>query len=254
MATRGQVLAGLLGLAAGYLVLDYRRMRRTGAQANLPYHPIGVRFTLTGLGTHGPIRYLALGDSTAHGIGASDPQHTVPYLLAEALTAQYSPVIYANIAVSGATTADVLATQLAQVDEFAPDLVTLQIGPNDVTHFRTPGAYLADMERLLTALDAVPAVVVTNVVALRCSPLLSPVYRLLTELQGRRFNAALPAVVARHRARLATVNPDIVPPFAEHPNLYYAVDGYHPNDAGYRVWAEYMAPKVTAALADRAGA
>jgi acyl-CoA thioesterase-1 len=245
-----RVLGGVTALAAGYLVAEYWRMRWVGGHADLPYHPVGLRATLSGPGRGGPVRYMALGDSTAHGIGASTPEHSATYRLAESLTTHYAPVTFANIAVSGATTADVLRSQIPQVADFAPDLVTLFIGPNDVTHFRSRTAYLADMERLLTALDAVPAVVVTNVAELGICPLLAPPYRLLASAQVRRFNAALPAVVARHRARLATINPDTVPRFQHNPALW-AADGYHASDAGYQVWADYLAPKVAAALTDR---
>jgi lysophospholipase L1-like esterase len=226
-------------------------MRRVAAAANLPYHPIGFHATLTGPGRGGPLRYLALGDSTAHGIGAATPEGSAPYGVAQALTADYSPITFTNLAVSGATSADILRGQIPQVAAFGPDLVTVFVGPNDVTHGRRRAAYLADMDRLLAALDAVPAVVVTNVSAVRLCPVLSPVFRLLVDLQCRRFNAALPAVVARHRARLATLNPDIVPPFAADPAGLYAADGYHPNDAGYRIWTAYLTPRVRAALPDR---
>jgi lysophospholipase L1-like esterase len=243
-------LAALAALGAGYLVADYWRMRRVAESAHLPYHPIGFRATLTGPGQGGPLRYLALGDSTAHGIGAATPEGSAPYGVAQALTAHYSPITFANVAISGATSADILRVQIPQVAEFQPDLVTLFVGPNDVTHLRSRAAYLADMDRLLAALDAVPAAVATNVCAVRLCPVLTPVFRLLVDLQCRRFNAALPAVVARHRVRLATLNPDLVPPFAADPQGLYAADGYHPNDAGYRLWTDYLAPRVLAALAD----
>ena len=192
--------------------------------------------------------------ATAPPTASARPRRRVarPYGLAQALTAHYSPITFANVAISGATSADILRVQIPQVAEFGPDLVTLFVGPNDVTHLRSRRAYLADMARLLTALDGVPAAIVTNVCAVRLCPVLTPVFRLLVDLQCRRFNAALPAEVARHHARLATLNPDLVPPFAAAPQDLYAADGYHPNDAGYRLWADYLAPRVLAALADTA--
>ena len=140
-----------------------------------------------------------------------------------------------------------IRVQLEQVPAFAPDVVTLFIGPNDVTHFRTRRDYLADLDTLLTALDAVPASLATNVVALRLCPLLSPWFRLLVEAQGRRYNARVPGVFACHRAVLAPINPDLVPPFVGRPELW-AADGYHPNDAGYAIWADYLASRVLATL------
>ena len=122
------------------MVADYWRMRRVAEAAHLPYHPIGFRATLTGPGRGGPLRYLALGDSTAHGIGAATPEGSTPYGLAQALTAHYSPITFANVAISGATSADVSARADPQVAEVGPDLVTLFVGPNDVTHMRQPRA------------------------------------------------------------------------------------------------------------------
>src|SRR6188508_997992 len=98
MVAWGRIGAGLVGLVAGYVVADYARMQWVAARVGVPYHAVGFRATLSGPGRGGPLRYLALGDSTAHGIGASDPEHTAPYLLAEALTAHYSSVHFANIA------------------------------------------------------------------------------------------------------------------------------------------------------------
>ena len=108
------------------------------------------------------------------------------------------------------------------------------------------------MARLLTALDGVPAAVVTNVCAVRLCPVLTPVFRLLVDLQCRRFNAA-PARRGRPPPRAGwqpstPISSRRSPPTRR---IFYAADGYHPNDAGYRLWTDYLAPRVLAALADR---
>ncbi len=244
------LLGGLIGWLMGYGMAEYGRIRWCVARAGLRYHHIGICATFTGPGTGGPLRYLALGDSTAQGIGASKPQYSPPYLLAVGLTSHYSPVIFTNLAVSGATTRDVIRVQLPQMPAFAPDLVTVFVGINDLTHGRRRAAYLADLDRLLTTLDVVPAVVLTDVAALCCCPLLSPIDRALCRSVRHWFNAAVPTVVTRHRAHLAAISGALTPYFTQNPALW-AADGYHASDAGYRLWAEGLLPLVLAALTAR---
>ena len=242
------LLSGLVGLPLGYSLTEYGRIRWRVAHAQLPYHPVGRCATLSGPGAGGRLRYVALGDSTAQGIGACDPCNSPPYLLALALTAYYSPVIVTNLAVSGVTTRDVIQGQLPQMDSYTPNLVTVFVGTNDLTRGRRRAGYLADLDHLLSALDTGPAVVVTDVAALCCCPLLSPLDRTVCQIARSWFNRAVPAVVARHRAHLAPIAPTLTPAFTQNPALW-AADGYHPSDAGYQLWEEYLLPGVLAAIA-----
>ncbi|HMA35762.1 MAG TPA: SGNH/GDSL hydrolase family protein [Chloroflexia bacterium] len=248
------MLAGLGGgLLAGYLVADLTRVRRTVAAAQLELHPVGLNFTLENPAAPRDrvLRYLALGDSTVQGDGASAPTCTVPYRLAEQLRLVFRRVELRNIGVSGATTGDVVRTQVPQIAGFQPDLVTISIGANDVTRLKRRGTYLANVERILGAVDAQPGAraVILTVPALYTSPVLSPLLRALVGLQTTRFNTALPAVVRRHRATLADTYNGTRHQFARDPQLF-ARDGYHPSDAGYAVWAVAAAPAVAQAIVD----
>jgi len=79
-------------------------------------------------------RYLALGDSLAAGYGAIPTTQGYAYLLYQKGTYDKTPnTIFANAAVPGATSSDVLAFQVPQaINLFQPHVVTLSVGGNDL--------------------------------------------------------------------------------------------------------------------------
>ena len=88
-----------------------------------------------------PFVYVALGDSAAQGLGASSiARGYVPRIAAGLEAALDRRVILLNISLSGGTAESVLASQMpllsglqAGSTAWAPDLVTLDIGGNDVS-------------------------------------------------------------------------------------------------------------------------
>ena len=247
---KGGVLVG--GVVAAYLALDLARARRHAAAAGLERFPVGLEFILENPAAPRArtLRYLALGDSTVQGEGAGAPTTTLPYRIAEELRLVFRRVELRNVGVSGATTADVVRTQVPQIPGFAPDLVTLSIGANDVTRLKPRWEYLANVDRILNAVDDQPGAqaVVLTVPALYTAPLLSLPLRGLVGAQTVRFNAALPAIVRGHRALLADTYNATREQFA-HDRTLYARDGYHPSDAGYALWARAAGPTIARAVA-----
>src|SRR5689334_18213051 len=80
----------------------------------------------------GPIVYVALGDSTGYGVGATNGGY-VARLFNRILEHRPSSEL-ANLCVSGATTDDLLRVQLQPSIQKSPDLVTVGIGINDIGH------------------------------------------------------------------------------------------------------------------------
>ena len=82
----------------------------------------------------GSFSYLALGDSTAQGIGSFDPKRGYVYGIKSALEETLGLSVHCmNVSVSGATTKDVLINQMPNKQDVEKyDLVTLGIGGNDV--------------------------------------------------------------------------------------------------------------------------
>ncbi|HEY4464898.1 MAG TPA: SGNH/GDSL hydrolase family protein [Streptosporangiaceae bacterium] len=88
-------------------------------------------------GAAGAVRYVALGDSYASGLGAGayDPASGSCYRSANAYPEQWaaanSPASFTSAACSGATTSDVLSSQVPALGP-ATTLVSITIGGNDV--------------------------------------------------------------------------------------------------------------------------
>lgn len=85
-------------------------------------------------------RYLALGDSLAAGYGALPATQGYAYLLYQKGTYDKTPnTIFANAAVPGAKSSDVLAFQVPQaVNLFQPHVITLSVGGNDLLSLLGP--------------------------------------------------------------------------------------------------------------------
>ena len=79
-------------------------------------------------------RYMALGDSLAAGYGAMLATQGYAYLLyQQGVYDQVSNTLFANAAVPGATSGDVLDHQVPQaITRFQPTVVTLSVGGNDL--------------------------------------------------------------------------------------------------------------------------
>lgn len=97
-------------------------------------------------------RYVAIGDSSTEGL--EDPDGAGGYRgwadrLAEILAAEQGSLLYANLAVRGRRTRQILEEQLAPSLAMRPDLVTLFAGTNDVVRRGFDAAAVAaDIERM----------------------------------------------------------------------------------------------------------
>lgn len=103
--------------------------------------------------------YAALGDSFTAGSGCA-PGQAWPDLLGDCLRATSPALELRNLAVHGATSAEVVE-QLPEALELEPDLVTVVFGANDVLTTTRPdaSAYARRLEKILAALQQANPVV-----------------------------------------------------------------------------------------------
>ncbi|MBI4638517.1 MAG: SGNH/GDSL hydrolase family protein [Candidatus Rokubacteria bacterium] len=199
------------------------------------------------------LTYVALGDSTVEGIGATSPEAIYVHRLWERLRAVYPRARLVNLGVAGATSADVIAAQLRRAIDLRPHLVTLSIGPNDVTGRVTAEQYARNIDTILRALvRETDAVVVVNLLP---DLAVTPRFRAAAERDavGRQtalFNEALARTCRAHRVEVVDL---YAPSRAEVPSRpeLVAADGYHPSDAGHARWAELMWTGVDARIRRR---
>jgi acyl-CoA thioesterase I len=188
------------------------------------------------------VLYVALGDSTVEGIGASRPEASYVAQLHARLRAVYPRASVVNLGAGGATSADVIASQLERAVLLRPHLVTLSIGPNDLTARVPVLEYEHNVETILARLDReTRAVVVVNLLPdlaltprFRGGEATSTVAALTVQ-----FNDALSRLAPRHGVEVVDLYQPSRAEIPRHPELI-AVDGYHPSDRGYERWAELL--------------
>ena len=186
--------------------------------------------------------YVALGDSTVEGIGASSPAANYVSRLHARLRERYPRARMTNLGVGGATSFDVLDEQLARAVALQPHLVTLSIGPNDITAKVPVQVYAENLDRILARLatDTGALVVVNLLPDLAVTPRFrgGEAARVVGRLSAE-FNQALAKAAQRHGVVTVDLYEASRREVPGHPELM-AADGYHPSDLGYARWAELM--------------
>jgi len=192
------------------------------------------------LTSRGPL-WVALGDSTAQGLGAASPDGGyVGQVLAELRRRTGEPWRVLNLSVSGALTRDVLSRQLPQLPA-APALVTCGIGANDVL-YSAPSRLFADLRALIAALPA-GTVVLDLPQPAGCWGMLG---RMSTPYVTR-INRALHDAAAARGLPVAPISSHFIPPW----NGKFASDRFHPSQAGYRDWARALLTALPVTAASR---
>ncbi len=199
-----------------------------------------------------PLIYVALGDSTVYGLGASSPSTHYVARLFRHLQSEYPAARLLNRGASLATTADVLAHQVPDAIMDAPHLVTLSVGPNDLRHGRAPQDFARRTEVILERLerDTDAAVILNALPDLALCPRFREPERSMVAALTRHYNHDLQHVADSFGIELVDLG------IREHaegdPDRFFCEDGYHPSDAGYAAWAGAMWAAVSARIPARA--
>ena len=196
-----------------------------------------------------PLLYVALGDSTAAGVGA-EHGGGYPERLARRIEASGTPVRLVNLGMPGATAEDLRRAQLPRVLAEQPALVTIGIGVNDVLRGRPLAEYARDLEIIAdTVSRSKAAVVISELPDLPGAPSAAGSPRAVAR-RVAAYNATIRLIAERHGMQVAALEATSRRAFAARPELL-AKDGLHPSARGYDLWAEAMWPTVERALAPR---
>lgn len=195
----------------------------------------------------GPIRYLALGDSTGAGVGARDGGYVVR--LFKRIVSHRQGSELTNLCFSGATTSDVLRGQLDRGVQADPQLITLGIGINDIGHGVTIEQFSRNYEEILGRLrsDTKAVIVATNIPDISSAPRIPLAMRGEYHQQIVAFNQRLEEIASRHEVSVFDVYTVTHEQLPSHPE-FFSEDGFHPSDKGYQFWAEQMWPIIAATI------
>jgi acyl-CoA thioesterase-1 len=189
-----------------------------------------------------PLLYVALGDSTVYGVGATSPERSYVGQLYRRLRSIDPGARLVNLGEGGATAADVRARQLARALALRPSIVTVSVGPNDITRRRSPQQYEEDIEAILGALSSrTGAIVVVNLIP---DITVTPRFRRHERAAALRqrveaFNEVLERLARASGAAVVDLFESSQREVPRQPSLI-SRDNYHPSDQGYARWAELM--------------
>ena len=129
-----------------------------------------------------------------------------------------------NLSVSGAKIQDVINKQLPELKNYKPNLVTIDIGGNDVAGKYNSATFQAEYDKLAAALPR--GTVVGNL----------PYFggRIRHNAQALNANTFISAAAQKYGLGVA----DLQTITRAHDSLSdYAADYFHPSDRGYQNWA-----------------
>lgn len=243
-------VALVLVLAAAYFVIRMLVARRqAGGAARLAstLH-LNARWWREQEQLEGALLYVAVGDSTAQGVGASRPGRSYVGLIADRIRHRTRGTVrVVNLSVSGARLREAIAVQVPKLAALresgvAPDLCTCAIGANDIASFDAR-RFARELRTLYEALP--PGTVVGDVPSFYIGAAERKVLEanvIVNEL-AREFGFEVAPVYARTRRQGVS----------RYALRQVAADFFHPNDRGYRVWASAFFPVVDRVAHDTDG-
>lgn len=176
-----------------------------------------------------PYRIVTFGNSLTEGYQLPR-EEAYPAQLEALLRAEGHHVEVINHGISGDTTAGGRA-RIAHSLKTNPDLVIVELGPNDFLRGIMPSSSLSNLDYIITAIKEAGSEVV--LVAFNAAPNIGPAFK-------TQFDAMFPALQRAHSIMLYN---DFLLGVAGKPSLNLS-DGIHPNKEGYAIVAGNMLPLV----------
>jgi acyl-CoA thioesterase-1 len=242
VAVTASAMATTAGLGAA-AAFNWKRFKHQMAENALALNetlPVNSKWWRDHAKEKGELLYVAIGDSAAQGIGASAPNRGYVGILADHIRlATGRTVRVINLSVSGATVDLAVRDQLPRFTKLKPDVVTVAIGANDIALW-DPNAFESGLRLLFAALPAHALVA-----DLPCFHLphnerkVAVANRILREVAEERALTVVPLHATTKRQGIRSIASQ------------FANDFFHPNDRGYRVWAEAFLPALSLDIARR---
>lgn len=174
----------------------------------------------------GEITYLALGDSAAQGIGATKPERGYVGLIAERIEQQTGKKVrVVNLSRTGAKMEDYLREQAPHIDDIQADIVTIEIGANDIATY-DPVLYRSNFKRVLDSLPS--GTYVANMPLFNSRPMSTAHAKHASQIVEEELQSY---------SELYFV--DLQKQTSENQSIFgFAPDLFHPNNLSYKNWAD----------------
>ena len=195
----------------------------------------------------GSLRFVPLGDSYTIGTSVAEADRWPNQLVARLANDPDALHLMGNLAVNGFTSADLIEVELPKLENLRPELVTIQIGVNDVVQGVPDVDYSANVSLLLDS-------VLELLAADRVLCLATPDYTVTrqgaafgqpeTQRAGiMRNNEIMRGATEGRGIRFVPDVFEISQAAGDDPRML-ADDGLHPSGAQYGLWVDAMVPVV----------
>ncbi len=182
------------------------------------------------------VKYVAMGDSLSAGVGSEKQEETLPYIFAQKLSQNMS-VNMVNLAVSGATSKDLIDNQLQKAIEEKPNYITLFIGTNDVHDMMPEEDFHKNLNFILDELTKKTSakIIVLNLAYLGSDQIILPPYNTYFDLRTRQFNNIIEKESKARDLTLINLYTPTKNKFSKEAG-FYSEDQFHPSGKGYIMW------------------
>ncbi len=198
-----------------------------------------------------PFVYVALGDSTTEGVGASHPSKSFPYLVYKAIKKELGKVEHYNFGKKHSKIRNVLQTQLPKTLKLQPDLVTISIGYNDAARKIGTKKFRKDFQTLLKTLSEQTSAIiaVNNLPDLSIATAIPMLLKAYVKMKAKKINEILKQetqasggiyVDLHAQSKLLTKYKDLL-----------ADDGLHPSDMGHAIWGSTIVSHIKPAILEK---
>jgi len=183
--------------------------------------------------------YVALGDSTTEGIGASIPEKSFAQIIFLSIKEHRKYAEFHNLGKQESRISEVLNYQLNKAIALKPHLVTLSIGANDLKYNTRLKSFEKDLHTVLFRLkhETYATVVINTIPDVSSAPRIPNKLKKVTNILVRRFNRII-------TEKALEIGVDLVDFYTQsrifakvYPVTLFSTDGYHPSDIGYALWA-----------------
>ena len=192
-----------------------------------------------------PFHLLIVGDSIAQGVGSIENDNTLETYLTKKLHPSEAEFTVENKAVSGSKTDEVLNDQLTKLHRERYSAAVLFVGTNDITHLVAPSKFEANYAEIAKTLSAASDVVVlANIPQFSNTPIVPRSIQSIADYRTNGYNNQIDNIANSYE------NVRIFNFFVFSQNRlqdetnFIATDGFHPNDAGYRLIGEEIVRKI----------
>ena len=200
------------------------------------------------------LSYVAIGDSTGLGVGASNGHGYVALLFSQ-LQRLHPQTQLINLSLANATCSEILENvnkpdNGAGAQQLQPALVTIGVGAIDMLR-GSPEPQFADCyEKLLAhfAGTGVP-IVVTNIPDISSAPRFASLDQAGIRLILENYNVSIEQIAKQHNLYFVDLYRQSRDTLRAHLD-FFSFDGMHPSDKGYQFWADAIWPTVEKAIAD----